>query len=143
MGSGNLQTIVVRDVDLGHFMVDHGTQVFLVSARRSGPGWKATLAPSLLEKIADVHNQTAAHYQKDLFAGPYLWLACGGECCELWPREWAQVIDVHDRATAQHLRIERPPNCSFRVRGSAGELPHTIPLKRFPSLAVAAKSSRT
>lgn len=141
--SGKIQTIDILDIELGHFQVDHDAQVFLVPARRSGLGWRATLGPSLLKKVAGVQPQAKAHHQRELFADPYfvdpyLWLACSGDCCELWPSEWTQVIDVHDRTTEQHIQVERPPNCSFRVRGDAGELPHTIPLKRFPSLAVAA-----
>jgi hypothetical protein len=136
--SGTIHKILVRESEVGHFQVDHGAHLFLIPARPSGSGWRAILTPPLLEKLAAVHNQEAAHGQRNLFGGPYLWVVCDDECCVLQPEEWTQVIALGEPLAEQSIWIKRPPNCSFRVRGDAGELPHTIPLKRFPSLAVAA-----
>ncbi|NBC19217.1 MAG: hypothetical protein GVY18_18080 [Bacteroidetes bacterium] len=136
--AGIVRQIFVRDSDIGHFQVDHGAHLFLVSARRNGRGWMATLSPSLLDALTNAFGRVETHGQQSLFGGPHLWIVCGGECCVLRPREWIQVVDLDAVADTQAIRIERPPNCSFRVRGPGGVLAHTIPLRRFPSRAVAA-----
>lgn len=135
---GIIQSITVRDRDLGHYRVDDGKHLFLISATRSGAGWTVSLKPCLLDTLRDVYEHTEARGQRSFFERAFLWIACGDECCELWPGEWATVLDLTACGSSQIIRIDRPPNCSFRVRGSGGELRHTIPLERFPTLVAAA-----
>jgi hypothetical protein len=139
--TGAIQKFLVRERKLGHFEVDHGKHLFLIPARSSGgSGWTATLGQSLLQKLVELNKREDG--QRDLFGHShfrsYFWIACGGECCELYPQEWKQVVDLTGSPTEQMIYVERPHNCSFRVQGSAGKLPHTVPRERFPSLAVPA-----
>lgn len=134
--TGAIQKFLVRERKIGHFEVDHGKQLFLIAARSSRSGWCATLGRPLLQKLAELNRKDDA--QRDLFRRIYFWIACGSECCELRPQEWKQIIEAGDTSTEQKIRLKRPPNCSFRVRGFAGKLSHTVPRKRFPSLAVPA-----
>jgi hypothetical protein len=139
---GTIQKFIVRDSKVGHFEVDHEKHLFVRSARLRGSEWVARLGQSLLQKLSELDSREKSQSQGDLFEPShihsYFWIACGSECCELWPQEWKQIIEVGDTSTEQKIRLKRPPNCSFRVRGFAGKLSHTVPRKRFPSLAVPA-----
>lgn len=135
--AGVIQKFIVRDKNIGHFEVDNGKHLFILSARSSGSGWSVMLEPPLLQKLGEVGSAKVCHGQRALFEfeGAYLWIACGEERCELYPREWRRILDPSDNTTEQAIKTRRPPNCSFRVHGSTGRLSHTIPCSRFPSLA--------
>ena len=142
--AGVIQKFVVCDGSIGHFKVDDEKHLFLMPAHSRGSGWATPLEEPLLRVLADVRNENASHGQQKLFKSPclsYFWIVCGDECCELYPEEWKQIIELDDSSTEQTIYVKRPPNCSFRVRGSAGKLPHTVPRERSPSLAVPANPS--
>jgi hypothetical protein len=141
---GTIQKFIVRERKIGHFEVDDGKHLFIVPARSREAGWSAILDQPILQRLVKLEDPV--HNQRDLFEHShfrcYFWIACRDECCELWPQDWQRIIDLSDRETTQSIYLKRPPNCSFRVRGSNGDLPYTIPRCRFPSLAVPANSSR-
>ena len=116
----------------GHFIVDHEVHVYLKYDRGDDMAWQFGFSSAFVSTLRDIQTRT------DLFGGPYLWLVCGENPCELRPDEWNRILETGTPDVHQTIRVSRPPRHSFRVSGSKRELPYTIPVNRFPSLAVAA-----
>jgi hypothetical protein len=132
VSAGIVHTVEFRDDRLHHLKVNRTADVFSFSARRDGSVWVTRLDADDLRRLARVQREA------DLFSGPYLWIRCGAEFCVLRPDEWRRVVDLTPTPRRQHIYVERPPRCSFHVRGDGGRLSHTVRVNRFPSLALAA-----
>ena len=63
----------------------------------------------------------------------YIALVCGEKgICLLSYGDYATVIN-ENFTTQESITVDRPPRGCFRVRGSQGELDHTIPENRYPT----------
>lgn len=126
---GAVQKIAEADDHPGHFIVDENKHVLVKHAQSSPSTWRFTFSPQLIETFVTL--QSAA----GLFGGTYLWLVCDHEAvCELGVDEWSAVLNIDSPEGQQTIRVSRPPGHSFAVTGSAGNLAHSVPANRFPSL---------
>jgi len=110
---------------IGHYQVNHDKRILVKYSSADETPWQFTFRPVDVETI-----------REDIEAdqNPFLCLVCGHDTiCVLLADEIEELLDL-ESDDAQWVRVEYPEGGSMRVRGSEGELDHTIRHNAFPNV---------
>jgi len=110
----------------GAYAVNHNIGIFIKHTTHEDSPFHFTFSPEHQTGIRDMFRR----YGDRTFV---VLVCCEVGICVLSYGEYAAVIDENFNEQ-EGITVERPDGGGFRVRGAQGELPHVIPLNRFPTL---------
>lgn len=107
----------------GHYLVNRNRRLLVKYRTSSESPWQFSFPKSEVALMAS-----------DLEGGAklFLCLVCGAETVAVLDEEQVRTVLDLGSAGQQWVVIELPLGSSLRARGSAGDLPRTIPHKAFP-----------
>lgn len=107
----------------GHYLVNRNRRLLVKYRTSSESPWQFSFPSSEVALMAS-----------DLEAGAklFLCLVCGTETVAVLDEEEVRTVLNLESTGQQWVSVELPPGSSLRARGSAGNLPRTIPHKAFP-----------
>lgn len=110
------------------YVINHDRALYVKHCTADDNAWNFTFAPEHQETIRELFARFPDRV--------YIVLVCNDEICLLSYGEYAACLDENFRES-ERLAVWRPDGGGFRVRGAQGQLPHVVPLNRFPDYFLA------
>lgn len=107
------------------YLLNHNIALFVKHSTVEGLKWRYTFTPEHQDVIRKLFNSIGDR--------TYILLICREWVCILKYGEYASCLDENYKDD-EWLEVWRPEGGGYRVRGARGELPHVIPLNRFPNM---------
>jgi hypothetical protein len=107
----------------GHYLINSNRHVLIKYRKNDGNSWRFTFQPSEIAAIRKIRA-------KSQFT--FVCLVCGNvTVCALLFHEIETLLSFAEE-DQQSITVDYPAGASLRVRGTNGELPHTIRHNDFP-----------